>query len=216
MTIKQIQIILIVCTIIIVIISCKKEIKPYTISGFFFGGCPKQSLANQQIKLMYKKSSGMYYFNETSQIVTTDINGYFTFTTNLKSWWIQVSGSEDVLYSSNSKTNVSNIEIYKGVSNAIRVYLNVIRPYTINDTLLLYHVRDSNGFSYRITGPFNSGFLLTTPNFTPNIAFYSNQDLDSIKIASIETAISNNWGKHTYSKFNFSLCDTSTVTINID
>jgi hypothetical protein len=110
---------------------------------------------------------------------TTDVNGYFKFEFKDKK-----GGFESIRYAAGAGFNhiidnipqrksIDGLILYKIPTTNIQVSLNVIKPYTTNDTLVINDIRTFQNI--KIPGPFSSGILYTATDFPLLAMYYSGE-----------------------------------------
>src|SRR5439155_13048373 len=106
----------------------------------------------------------------------TDSTGYFKFTFEDKNGgeqsirYVAGAGYNVALNGIIHKTNADDLVIYKFPTANIQVKLNVLNPYTVNDTLVIADYRTLTNLY--IPGPLTSGVLYTAINFRPIVMYY--------------------------------------------
>ena len=175
--------IIIILTVSITIFGCKKQSpNTYTIKGQLLNcnnGVTTPTFVNTSIDL-FQQNGGSNNNSKVLANTTTDAQGNFTFsytTTNTFDKLIIRSSSgfgflkiiEDI-----PLEDLTNLKVILPAYNLV-VGLNVIKPYTTNDTL--YATRPDSNLIFRIVGPFVSGRLFRCKNVLLNktLSFKTNE-----------------------------------------
>jgi hypothetical protein len=161
------KIILIISTICICFLACKRTKLKYTISGTFFSEC-NVPLANTELEFYNKNTGGLVHSSATLGNVTTDGTGHFEFE------YEQQKGSDNgfrispVSSSYVTGTVLDEVPINKNINSIIsyfsaksfRVYkVSCSTPLTSNDTLFIGYTASSYKF---YTGPIMDGTFIDT------------------------------------------------------
>ena len=153
----------------------------YEISGQLFQDCSKQPMANKPIDLFQEIQHN--WDNSTDGGVlattTTDTNGFFKFVFKDKNGGEESiryqagAGYNEVLEKIPNRTSLDSLIIFNNPSTNIQVSLNVINPYTANDTLNIVNLNTNQWM--RIPGPFLSGILYTAIDL-PLLGMYFDEE----------------------------------------
>ena len=112
-----------------------------------------------------------------------------------------------------SKENLKeNVDIYLQAITYLKIYLNVTNPHTANDTLTLIS-NDSLWQSVKIPGPFTSGYINSPALFYgSNDVAFSNSNYNSLRFIVYKI----NENGYVSNSINFNICDTSSLTLDIN
>ena len=215
---KKMKNIIIILTVSITIFSCKKASVTHTIKGQFINcnnGVTTPTFVNTAIDLFQQKGGS----NNNSKVLantTTDAQGNFIFsysTTNTRDKLIIRASSgfgflkimEDI-----PLEDLTNLKVILPAYNLV-VKLNVIKPYTINDTLV--YGKPNSGSDFKIAGPFVNGRLFKAENvlLTNTLKYSLNEYFVPYKI----NDPFGTFNRQAYSIENSKLCG-DTIFVNID
>lgn len=173
--------------------SCIKDLikpKEYTIKGYLYKDCSGMPAKNQCIDMFNDKAPSIFGNDVETQAILgytyTDSNGYFSLTYKTKEY-----GSRNGLLRADANSGtylakevilgkIDNINaLYLLPSCSMKIYLKVINPLTINDTLFI------NGYkafyiNKKFIGPFSSGEI---SNINYHLFDYSISSKDSTGIS---------------------------------
>jgi hypothetical protein len=185
------------------------EAVSYEITGQLYSGCPKQPASNKEIRLHMLQAN-----NQGSSLIaitTTDNAGHF----KLKaSYWDAILICDNQYIATLRRENISNIEIHINALTFLKVNLNVSNPYSTNDTLFIKSQQHGE-YIAKVPGPFNSGFLLNDSSYAFDKGFVLNNS-NYTQIPEIYYFINNYTLYPDTAYINANLCDTSTVTLEIN
>ena len=199
----------------ITLFSCKKKVieGTYTIKGHIYNDCSKTPLKNYLISLR-----NHYYENNRPKYVTcdttyTDNNGYFEFTfTNPTSGLLYITGSNGIYPGFINDLPIANIDSLKIMFEArssLNATLSTNESYSSKDTL--YITGSGSSINTKIVGPFKSGQILPTFNYSFSANTYKDNFINSILSYKINVkGIYKTITKNVYP------CTNDTVTINLN
>jgi hypothetical protein len=152
-------------SIAILFSNCKKEKITRTISGQFFTCGPAAEFTNYEL---LQQKNGLAIGSEVLSTTKPDITGKFSFNyttdnTTDKLFIRQSSGfGYNKIIENIDNKDISNLNIYLTFKYHLIVSLNVIKPYTNNDTLFFQSYTNTNGL--KLAGPFVSRRVLVASN----------------------------------------------------
>jgi hypothetical protein len=165
---------------VILLISCKKSTMPYTFSGQLISCSSTSVYPNVKLELVEETDYG----TTSGKIVATtntDNSGNFSFSyngTNIKKTYAirtVVGFGYDEIIGGITEGNISDLKIYTSFKYHLIVSLNVIKPYTNNDTLFMakYTANGTPAGLVKVAGPFASGRKFTFPNLDIETSVYA-------------------------------------------
>lgn len=191
--------------------SCEKVSEnKISIKGHLYSDCNRQPLSNVLLQL-YKPNTGAGQGGITIlSEVTTAQDGSFQFDiiSTLHQLTLRRDGSSgEIMYNIPGENTIENVEVFSPAKTIIEVRLNVQHPYTNQDTLYVTDY-DNVYVKKKVAGPFATGVLYTSTNFTIPIPNYLNSDMDiGYKINNRDWVIKN---------FFLNPCQTNSVTVDIN
>ena len=198
--------------------SCKKEGKTtYTIKGqmlICINGVEKPYLINTAINLFQQKDGS----NNKSKVLANtiiDANGNFIFTYNTNNSYDSLIIREGSGFGFNNIItdvpikNINNLKVFYAARYNLVVSLNVLKPYTNLDTILV--IKPDSIISMKIPGPFTNRRLFKLIDFParPEMIYGKNEEIQK---AYLNTNIDLS---KSYVIENSKLCG-DTVYVNID
>ena len=188
---------IIITQILLSTTGCHKNIDngTYTIKGHLYTDCSKTPIANKPLTLELKYYNNNYPVYVDLCKVTTDTSGYFEFKYSSPAGgqlYIETSagfGFYTYLDQIPQSKNIDSINIYERPSCSIITSLNVINPYTSNDTLYL-NAFDGKYKNYKIAGHFVSGQILPLCTYNISSVTYNNTSVTGV---TYKIGYNNNW-----------------------
>lgn len=165
--------------------ACKDDIawsddNTYIIAGHLYTDCNLEPVANKKIRLEVIHPNGTYYSNYDMTVeTTTDANGYYKFEfKNKRDFPLEIScqagtGYKTLMSDIPARISLDDLSLHMLSSTNIKVMLNVLNPYSANDTLFITDLRNNKYTPF--PGPFSSGPLYTASNFPLNEEYYSGE-----------------------------------------
>lgn len=152
--------------------SCKKETdnNTYTIAGHLYVDCNLEPVKNYKIQLMvnHPNGSNMSDYDMTVE-TTTDSSGYYKFEFKNKGDYPLVilysagAGYNIIMSGIPARVSLSELPLHINSSTNVELGLNVINPYSSNDTLYITDYRTNDYMA--IPGPFTSGKVYTAIDY---------------------------------------------------
>lgn len=165
------QNIVLIALSVLLYIGCKDQVDEtsYTVSGHLYHDCSKNPISNTKVRLFQNADNGGPVAGGELATTVTDSTGYFKFEfqdNKGKEMTVELATGTDyvgVMNNIPARTSIDNLIIYQSVSTNIQVRLNVVNPYTSNDTLVISGYQTMQDL--HVPGPFTSGELYTATNF---------------------------------------------------
>lgn len=193
---KQILIIILIVAVGISFSGCKKAFtnpNTYTLKGKVYVDCNKTPIANAIVIYVDNgiegNGTGIHNGNLEVGRDTTNADGSFEINYKLPEGVgvlidpnLTVKGV-NTLYGVPDVKNIENLEVYAAPTCFLNVKLNVQKPYTNTDTLLVNNLVTGIG-NLKIAGPFTTGTVYTIPNYHVLKHYYVDTDhpaVDSTK-----------------------------------